>query len=331
MREPIFLTPAFRQKIWGGRKLKTELNYNIPEGSVGEAWVISAYKDNSSVVSSGKYKGVTLRKLYQDHPELFGNPEDKEFPLLVKFLDANDNLSVQVHPDDEYARIHENDSGKTESWYVLHAEPGAQLIYGHNAKNKEELKKMIDSGEWEELFHYVPVKTGDFFYVPAGTVHALTKGIMVIETQQSSDVTYRLYDWDRVDEKTGKKRKLHIDKSLDTIKVPFENPNIAPVVKNIKDAKITILAKPPLSPHFYLWQIDINGKFDWSLDQHPYLLVSVIQGEGKFISDDKEYQIKLGTNFIIPNGLKKFTFIGKNLRLVVSAPVDDGTSKKEKN
>lgn len=321
MKEPIFLDPVFRSKIWGGRKLQTELNYSIPKGKVGEAWVISAYKGNSSIVASGKYKGITLRKLYQDHPELFGKPKDKEFPLLIKFLDANDNLSVQVHPDNEYAKIHENDSGKTESWYVLQAEPGAKLIYGHNAKNKNELERLIKNNEWQKLFRYVPVKTGDFIYVPAGTVHALTKGIMVIETQQSSDVTYRLYDWDRVDKKTGKKRNLHIKKSLDTITVPFKEPNVIPSIKKVGDTKIVTLTQPPLSPHFYLWQIDVNGKFNWSLEQYPYLLVSVIQGNGKFISEDNQYQIKLGTNFIIPNDLKNFSFIGENLRLIISAPI----------
>lgn len=319
--EPLFLTPYFRPKIWGGRKLNTELHYDIPEGKIGEAWVISGYKDDASVVNQGQYKGQTLREVYLNHPELFGNPKTKEFPLLVKFLDANNNLSVQVHPDDEYARIHENDSGKTESWYVLHADPGAKLIYGHNAKNKEELESLIKAGKWQKLFRYIPVKTGDFLYVPAGTVHALTKGIMVIETQQSSDVTYRLYDWDRVDQKTGKKRDLHIKQSLDTITVPHKDPKLNIKSEIVKGGKITTLAEPPISPHFYLWQIDVNGKFLWSLADHPYLLVSVIKGKGTFSFEGKNYPIELGNNFIIPNGIKDFVFSGKDLRLVVSAPV----------
>lgn len=319
--EPLFLTPYFRPKIWGGRKLNTELQYDIPEGKVGEAWVISGYKDDASTVNQGPYKGQTLREVYLSHPELFGNPKAKEFPLLVKFLDANDNLSVQVHPDDEYARIHENDSGKTESWYVLHADPGAKLIYGHNAKTKAELEDMIKNENWKDLLRYVPVKTGDFLYVPAGTVHALTKGIMVIETQQSSDVTYRLYDWDRVDQKTGKKRDLHLKQSLDTIVVPHKDPQLEIKRKKVAGAEITTLAQPPLSPHFYLWQIDVNGTFNWSLDTHPYLLVSVIKGEGEFSFKDQYYPIKLGTNFIIPNGMKEFNFSGEGLRLVISAPV----------
>lgn len=317
--EPLFLTPYFRPKIWGGRKLNTVLGYDIPDGKVGEAWVISGYKDDASTVNAGPLKGKTLREVYLEHPELFGNPKTKEFPLLVKFLDANDNLSVQVHPDDEYARIHENDSGKTESWYVLHAEPGAKLIYGHNATSKKELEDWIKNGKWSKLLRYVPVKEGDFLYVPSGTVHALTKGIMVIETQQSSDVTYRLYDWDRVDKKTGKKRELHIKQSLDTIQVLHKDPKLKITSETLGDAKITTLAQPPMSPHFYLWQIDVDGSFDWSLNDHPYLLVSVIKGNGKFIADGKEYNIKLGANFIIPNEMKDFSFSG-DLRLVISAP-----------
>lgn len=318
--KPIFLKPYFRPKIWGGRKLETVLNYNIPQGQVGEAWVISGYNDAASIVESGSLKGQPLNKVYENHPEIFGNPSNKKFPLLIKFLDANDNLSVQVHPDDEYARVHENDSGKTECWYILDAEPGAKLIYGHHAENKSELRNYIENNKWQELFRYVPVKKGDFLYVPAGTVHALTKGILAIETQQSSDVTYRLYDWDRVDHKTGKKRELHLRQSLDTIRVPHVDPklNIKEVLKD--DAKIKILAQPPFSPHFYLWQIDVNGNFDWELANHPYMLVSVIKGQGKFIVDHIEYEIKLGSNFIIPNDAKEFKFIGKNLRLVISAP-----------
>lgn len=317
--EPIFLTPYFRKKIWGGRKLKEIFNYDIPEGKVGEAWIISGYKDDASTVSKGKLKGKSLREVYHEHPELFGKPKSKEFPLLVKFLDANDNLSVQVHPDDDYARKVENDSGKTESWYVLQADPGAYLIYGHHAKTKQELEKMVKQGEWDKLLRKVPIKKGDFFYVPAGTVHALTKGSLVIETQQSSDVTYRLYDYDRVDQKTGKKRELHTQKSLDVITVPHTDPQLNVHTEKVQDAKIKTLVEPPISPHFYLWQIDLNGQWSTGLKDHPYLLVSVIAGNGKIQADNQEWNLKLGDNLIIPNQMKKFTFTGK-MRIVMSAP-----------
>ena len=320
--EPIFLTPYFRPKIWGGRKLKTIFNYDIPEGKVGEAWIISGYKDDASTVTEGPLKGQSLRDVYHNHPELFGNPKEKEFPLLVKFLDANDNLSVQVHPDDEYAAKVENDRGKTDSWYVLQADPGAYLIYGHHAKTKEELAEMIKNGDWDHLLRKVPIKAGDFFYVPAGTIHALTKGSLVIETQQSSDVTYRLYDYDRVDQKTGKKRELHTQKSIDVTTVPHIDPKLDVHVDEDQDAKIKTLVKPPVSPHFYLWQIDLDGTWKTSLKNHPYLLVSVIKGSGKLEADGQSWDLKMGSNLIIPNEMKNFTFTGK-MRIVMSTPGED--------
>lgn len=320
--EPIFLTPYFRPKIWGGRKLDTIFHYDIPQGKVGEAWIISGYKDDASTVKNGDLKGMSLRDVYHKHPELFGNPKTKEFPLLVKFLDANDNLSVQVHPDDDYARRVEHDSGKTESWYVMQADPGAYLIYGHHAKNRQELSNMIHQGQWDKLLRKVPIKAGDFFYVPAGTIHALTKGSLVIETQQSSDVTYRLYDYDRVDAKTGKKRELHTQKSIDVTTVPHQDPKLNITTHKEDDAQIKTLVEPPISPHFYLWQIDLDGKWKSSLKNHPYLLVSVIKGQGELEYQDQKYSLELGTNLIIPNEMKNFAFTGK-MRLVISAPTEE--------
>lgn len=317
--EPFFLTPYFRPKIWGGRKLKTIFNYDIPDGKVGEAWVISGYKDDASTITNGDFVGQSLRKVYRENPELFGNPKSKEFPLLVKFLDANDNLSVQVHPNDDYARKVENDSGKTESWYVLQADPGSYLIYGHTAKTRSELADMIHKGEWEKLLRKFPVKAGDFFYVPSGTIHALTKGILVIETQQSSDVTYRLYDYDRVDQKTGKKRELHTQKSIDVTQVPHVDPKLKITSRRNQDAIIKTLVEPPLSPHFYLWQIDLNGQWNTGLNGHPFLLVTIINGSGTIECENKIFNLSIGTNMIIPNNIKEFKFSG-NMKMVISTP-----------
>ena len=317
--EPFFLIPYFRPKIWGGRKLKTIFNYDIPDGKVGEAWVISGYKDDASTITNGDFVGQSLRKVYRENPELFGNPKSKEFPLLVKFLDANDNLSVQVHPNDDYARKVENDSGKTESWYVLQADPGSYLIYGHTAKTRSELADMIHKGEWEKLLRKVPVKAGDFFYVPSGTIHALTKGILVIETQQSSDVTYRLYDYDRVDQKTGKKRELHTQKSIDVTQVPHVDPKLKITSRRNQDAIIKTLVEPPLSPHFYLWQIDLNGQWNTGLNGHPFLLVTIINGSGTIECENKTFNLSIGTNMIIPNNIKEFKFSG-NMKMVISTP-----------
>ena len=169
---------------------------------------------------------MTLDRVWAEHRDVFGDAKGDVFPLLTKILDASEDLSVQVHPDDAYAAEHEHELGKTECWYVIAAEPGATMIYGHHAKTREQLAKWINNGEWNKLLRRVPVKPGDFLYVPSGTIHAVGKGIMVLETQQSSDTTYRLYDWDRVDKTTGQKRELHLQQSIDTTNVPHHDPDL---------------------------------------------------------------------------------------------------------
>lgn len=320
--EPLFLKPVFKEKIWGGRKLKSIFGFDIPDGKVGEAWIISGHRQGPTTIENGPLKGLKLDTAYQEHPEYFGNPKDKVFPLLTKILDAEDSLSVQVHPDNDYARIHENDLGKTECWYVLDADPGSYLIYGHHAKTKEELKEMIEAGDWDDLLNKVPVKKGDFFFVPSGTIHALTKGIMVLETQQSSDTTYRLYDYDRVDEKTGTKRELHLNDSIATTTVPFVAPNLDITQTKIDDATKTEFLAPPVSPFFYVDKLDVNGKVELTREDHPYELVSVISGFGKLFADGYEYELQLGSSFIIPTQIEKFTIEG-NLAAIISAPTNN--------
>ena len=167
--------------------LRDVFGYDIPSDHVGEYWAISAHPNGVSTIKNGRFAGKTLDILYAEHRELFGNRQEPVFPLLTKILDANDWLSVQVHPDDAYGLEHEGELGKTECWYIIDAEPGTEIIYGHNAKSKEELRQQIESKDWENLLTKVPVKAGDFFYVPSGTMHAIGAGIMVLETQQSSD------------------------------------------------------------------------------------------------------------------------------------------------
>ena len=215
MSEPLFLQSVMQEKIWGGTHLRDVFGYDIPSDHVGEYWgAISAHPNGVSTIKNGRYAGQTLDVLYAEHRELFGNRQEPVFPLLTKILDANDWLSVQVHPDDAYGLEHEGELGKTECWYIIAAEPGAEIIYGHNAKSKEELRQQIESKDWENLLTKVPVKAGDFFYVPSGTMHAIGAGILVLETQQSSDTTYRVYDFDRKDDQ-GNLRELHLEKSIE--------------------------------------------------------------------------------------------------------------------
>ncbi|WP_125763647.1 mannose-6-phosphate isomerase, class I [Companilactobacillus hulinensis] len=300
MSEPLFLKPVFHNKIWGGRKLETKFGYDIPDGDIGECWAISGHPHGRSEVENGEFAGQFVDDLWKNHGELFGNPKGKVFPLLTKILDAEASLSVQVHPDNDYAWKHEHELGKTECWYIIDAEPGSYLIYGHNAKNKEELDKMIESGDWNHLLRKVPVKTGEFYYVPSGTVHALNKGIMALETQQSSDTTYRLYDYDRVEKSTGKKRELHIKQSEDTIIVPHKDPQLDIQTKTEGKNTFTTFVQPPVSPFFAVYRWEIKEPVTLKHNIGKYTLISVINGAGKITVDGKDYDLKKGVHLIVP-------------------------------
>ncbi len=188
---------VLHEKIWGGTRLKDEYGYDIPSDHTGEAWVISGHPNGDCTIANTEYEGKTVSWLFANHRELFGNVEGDQFPLLVKILDANDNLSVQVHPDNEYAKIHENSLGKSESWYVLGADPGTKMVMGHHAKTKEELINYIKNDNYDDLLNVIDIDKGDFFYIPAGTLHAICSGSLIYEAQQSSDITYRVYDYHR--------------------------------------------------------------------------------------------------------------------------------------
>lgn len=203
------LIPMGKDYLWGGTRLREEYGKKINLTPLAETWECSIHQDGPSYVANGTYKGKTLAEVLKAHPEYLGTKvEDGELPVLVKFIDAKKDLSVQVHPSDEYAREHEGDNGKTEMWYVIDADEGASLIYGFQHEVTEEiLRKAVETGTLDKHLQKVPVHKGDTYFVPAGTVHGIGKGILVAEIQESSNVTYRVYDYDRVD-KNGKKREL---------------------------------------------------------------------------------------------------------------------------
>lgn len=313
MAEPLFLKPVFHEKIWGGRHLETDFGYQIPDGTIGECWAISGHPHGPNVIENGPYKGQLLPDVYKEHPELFGNPKSPVFPLLTKILDANASLSVQVHPDNKYAEEHEHELGKTECWYVIHAEPGAYLTYGHTAKTRQELVDMIDHHEWDKLFGKKPVKTGDFVYVPSGTIHALNKGIIVLETQQSSDTTYRIYDYDRVDKTTGKKRQLHLKQSKEVTTVPFKEPQLHETTEQVGDSTVTTLITQPDSPFFSVYKWDVHGELTRQHEHGPYTLISIIDGDGSITADGHTYELHKGVHFIVPATIKEWTMKGDML------------------
>lgn len=314
MSEPLFLQSVMQEKIWGGTKLRDEFGYEIPSDKVGEYWAISAHPHGVSTIKNGRFAGMGLDQLYAEHRELFGNSSEPVFPLLTKILDANDWLSVQVHPDDHYAMEHEGELGKTECWYVIAADEGAEIIYGHNAKSREELRQQIEKKEWDKLLTKVPVKAGDFFYVPSGTMHAIGSGILILETQQSSDTTYRVYDFDRKDDE-GNLRELHLEKSIDVLNIGAP-ANSRPVTVKADDLMSTLLVA---SDFFAVYKWEVSGKVDIEKTA-AYLLVSVLAGRGVLTVDGETYPIAKGDHFILPSDVEEWTFEGKDLEMIVSHP-----------
>lgn len=313
--QPLFLKPIFMDKIWGGDTLNTIFNYDIPTQTTGECWGISAHPNGDCEVVTGEYKGQTLSQLWENHRELFGNMEGDKFPLLTKILDANDNLSVQVHPDDAYAQVNENgELGKTECWYVIDCKEDAEMIIGHNASTKEELEEMIKNNKWGNLLRSVKIKKGDFFYVPSGTIHALCKGTLILETQQNSDTTYRVYDYDRKDD-NGNPRELHVEKSIAVTNIPFEESKEEyKVCKGDNFTCTTFLS----NEFFSVYKLNIEGKTEFNHDK-SFSLYSVIDGSGSLnvVDENTAYPLNKGDHFILPYNTGRFEFDG-NLEIICS-------------
>lgn len=310
----LFLKPVFQERIWGGTALRDKFDYDIPNELTGECWGISAHPNGPNTIENGKYKGKTLDQVWNEDKNLFGNDSRDKFPLLTKILDANDKLSVQVHPNDEYALEHENEYGKTECWYILDAKENAEIIHGVNVQSKQKLNELIDNKEFDKLFKTVKVKPGDFYYVPAGTVHAIGAGIMILETQQSSDTTYRIYDYNRKD-KNGNTRKLHLEQSKDVINISNKNPNTNPVEEERKDYKFTQLVS---NEFFTVEKWEINNSLEYE-KRHDYCLVSVIGGQGILEIDDESFEIKKGNHFILTTKDNYIKF-NSNVNIIVSYP-----------
>ena len=295
-RKVIFFEPIYKNKIWGG-----------------EHWIFSAHPNGQSIVKNGDFKGKALGELWEKHREIFGKVPGEKFPILVKIIEANEDLSVQVHPGDEYAKIHENgELGKTECWYILDCHKDNKMVYGINAKNKEELYNMIDKGQWEKLLQLISIKRGDFYYVPSGTVHALKAGTSVLEIQQNSDTTYRLYDYDRRDEQ-GNLRELHIQKSKDVIDVPFISRQPMPIVQDMNGiTKIKFIE----SPYFTVEKYELSGQINLE-NNKAFMLMSVIEGEGILKVEEEKYPITKGENFMLSSEATRFNLDGA-LSIIVS-------------
>jgi mannose-6-phosphate isomerase len=276
----IKLKPIALSKVWGGDNLSKK--YDINQEKIGEIWGISAHKSYSNEILNEEFKGMTFRELFKTNKALFGNYPKDEFPILCKIIDAASDLSVQVHPNNEYALKQENSFGKDECWYILDAKENVRIQIGHNANNKEELRNAINNKMIEELLVYHSVSREDYFYIPSGKVHAICKDTTLLEVSQSSDITYRLYDYNRLDH--GKLRELQIDKSLDVISFPDTE-----LINTHQD-------------EFFDFKIIEKSNVTYQANQYGDYLY-IIEGSG-FINDET---IKAG-DFIIISSLVKYKF-----------------------
>ena len=290
------MRPAMKEMVWGGRLLADRFGKEIPSDSTGEAWEIAAHPHGQSTVEGGSLNGTTLQALVDQFQEELDGTQVLErygnfFPLLIKFIDANQNLSVQVHPNDEQAVALEGPgaSGKTEMWYVLDAKPGAQLVYGFNQDlSEEELRNALEQGTLESYLNWVDVRPGDTFYIPAGTLHAIGSGILIAEIQQNSDLTYRVYDYNRLG-LDGKPRQLHVEKAVAVV------DRKAPLGREKAD-----IDQGVISPFFETRRITVDGSWTLSVSPERFEILICVGGSGSITQDGKTMTIQEGDSFLIP-------------------------------
>ena len=310
---PLKFIPILKDKIWGGHKLQQifgKLPNNLP--NIGESWELSGYKSDPSVVANGKFKGKTIIELIEQYKEvLLGEKTYKQFgtnfPLLYKLIDATDDLSIQVHPNDEFAVKRHNSFGKTEMWYVLDAAQNACLIIGfNNNTDKNTYINAVENGEVEKLLQKVPVTAGDVFFIPAGLVHAIGKGVVVAEIQQSSDITYRIYDYKRKDD-NGNERELHTEMAVDVIDYSgSKNPKTQYI--DSKNETIPLVQCKYFTTNII--ELDKNIEKDYS-ELDSFVTYMCLDGSVNIACDNNMVELKKGETVLIPACLKKLTLIPK--------------------
>lgn len=316
MLYPLLFEPILKERIWGGQKLGKLFNRQLTGDKIGESWDVACHNNGTSIVSNGRYKGKSLDELIEKFGRcLLGDSlEDKhieKFPLLIKMLDASDVLSVQVHPDDEYAALKENgELGKTEMWYIVDAEPGAHLYFGiKSGTTPEEFRKAIVEGNVEPYLCSVDVKNGDVLYIPAGMVHAIGAGIVICEIQQNSDTTYRVFDWNRIDD-DGNPRELHIEKALDVI--DFDGRHSKEKAKGIEvmedGGKRTYLVA---CPYFAVEKLEVKESIEEIAKGDKFYILTILEGQGSIEYNNGKQSFERGDSIMIPASLGYYSINGK--------------------
>ena len=310
------LKPAFKDYIWGGTKLRDDFGFKSDLKKIAEGWMLSCHKDGENIIDGGKFDGKTLSEVIKETgKDILGTKAQKYdfFPILIKLIDAKDNLSVQVHPNDDYALRVEGEYGKTECWYVIDCDEGAELIYGFKKKiSNEEFRKRIEDNTFLDVVNHVKVKKGEFFFIESGTLHAIGKGILLAEIQQNSNTTYRVYDYNRLGA-DGKPRELHTEKALDVTKCepPKNNGVMPPVVKKdgYDEKHLTSCEL------FSVKDITVNKSYSSVSDSNSFVSILVIDGNGSLICENETFPLCKGDSYFISADSGEFKICG-NVNLI---------------
>ena len=306
---PFYLKAPVKDYIWGGTRLR-ELFGKEGGDRLAESWELSCHPDGECYIEGGEFDGMKLSDFVNEHPEAVGSgfKSGDSFPVLVKLIDAKNDLSVQVHPNDEYAHKYENDNGKTEMWYVIDAAPGSELVYGFSEElSKEDFRKAIENNTLMEKLRRVPVKQGDVFFIEPGTLHAIGKGILIAEIQQSSNVTYRVYDYGRLGA-DGKPRPLHIEKALEVTNTKPLDPE-RPVYGLELDGVVTQLLAD--CQYFNVNRHRLIKELELYADKNSFAHVLMIGGSGgELVADNHRLELTMGSSVFVPAGTGAFAIKG---------------------
>ena len=312
------LTPAIKDYIWGGTRLSKEFDMLSFSDRQAEAWVLSCHKDGESIIENGEFKGRTLSDVLKNEGKNYlGTNCEKfeEFPILIKLIDAKENLSVQVHPDDEYAMRVEGEYGKTEAWYIVDCDENAEIIYGFKKDiSKEEFRQSIENNTLLDYVNRVKVKKGDIFFIESGTLHAICKGILLAEVQQNSNTTYRVYDYGRL--QNGKPRELHIDKAVDVTSTKALDCSGTPMGETIDRGTFseTLLTRCDL---FTVRRLEITEKATIMADETSFVSLVCLDGNGVVMHGDSCVTLYKGESLFVPAGYGEFEILG-NLTVIES-------------
>jgi len=319
---PLVFKPILLEKpLWGGSRLASLLRKDAPPGAkIGESWEISDYPGVETCVLNGPLAGTSLRRLVEEHaPQIVGDEailQDGRFPLLIKYIDAQETLSVQVHPDDGYARQHEHNFGKKEAWYIIHVEHGAKLIRGVTpGTTRAKFAQAIKKGELDPCLHTVEPKPGDVIMIPWGVVHSIGAGIVLAEIQQTSDVTYRVYDWNRVYE-DGTSRELHVEKALDVIR--FEPPVGDTCERKLLHDGPSKRYEVVRCDKFVIEVLELGGAVDDALPENRFAILNVVQGNAVLEARGAELALPFGASVLLPAALAGYTVRGDGATLLKS-------------